>query len=136
MKRRQPLSNTLCVFCNKEFTPKRIDTLCCSVNCSSKLYYRMGKRPKHKTKLEAVTLSLEEQKPLYEEIKKFIYGIKDNNYNITGLESIQIVHYYDLIKPKLIQIPNMSDLQKSCDKMFFELCMWYKDMNEKMERFL
>ena len=82
-----------------------------------------------------VIKSIVERTEDYLEVEKFIYEIKRKAFRADYVDLFRLVHVYDLAFPKLIFIPMMCNIEKSCQTMFYKICCWYIDQKQKREEF-
>lgn len=72
----------------------------------------------------------------YLEIEKYVYKIKNQNWQAGFIDIFRLVHYYDLAFPKLQGVPQMNNVENSSNIMFYRLCCWYIDQKQKRMQLL
>lgn len=124
-----------CPICQKTFVAKRVDKVCCSGNCSSSWtrskkdgasYTKRAYRRKNKTGIVIEDIDTN----LFNTVKSYIYEMKNKSYYADYIDLYRLVHIYDLVYPKLNQVPYMNDVEKSIEIMFMQLCVWYKNKRD------
>lgn len=125
-----------CKNCELEFIPTRFDKFSCSKKCSSAYSYKKNatkfikkRNAKSGTKPRQKKVDYKEFEA-YLEVKQFIFKMKRQSYMAGFVDIFRLVDIYDKAFPKIQQIPQMNNIERSVNMMFFKLVNWYRVIND------
>lgn len=125
-----------CKNCDVEFIVTRFDKWSCSKKCSAAQSYQKNKvaivkrrRAKSGAKPRPKKADYKEFEA-YLEVKQFIFKMKRQSYMAGYIDILRLVDVFDKAFPKIYQIPQMNNIERSVNMMFFKLVNWYRVINE------